>query len=93
MADIRVPESQDTDSSECVFGPVPSRRLGRSLGIDLIPLKTCTYNCIYCQLGRTLHQTLKRKPYIAGEVVIRQLKDKLSALSTLPITSPSPGCR
>jgi wyosine [tRNA(Phe)-imidazoG37] synthetase (radical SAM superfamily) len=84
MADIRVPEAQDTDSSECVFGPVPSRRLGRSLGIDLVPLKTCTYNCIYCQHGRTLHQTLERKPYISGEVVIRQLKDKLSALSTLP---------
>ncbi|HEB74178.1 MAG TPA: radical SAM protein, partial [Candidatus Desulfofervidus auxilii] len=38
-----------------LFGPVPSRRLGHSLGIDLIPFKTCTYDCIYCELGRTTH--------------------------------------
>jgi wyosine [tRNA(Phe)-imidazoG37] synthetase (radical SAM superfamily) len=36
-----------------VYGPVPSRRLGRSLGVDLVPFKTCSYDCIYCQLGRT----------------------------------------
>jgi len=36
-----------------VFGPVPSRRLGQSLGIDIIPLKTCNWNCVYYQLGRT----------------------------------------
>ncbi|HPO09067.1 MAG TPA: radical SAM protein, partial [bacterium] len=39
--------------NEYVFGPVPSRRLGRSLGIDLLPLKTCSFNCVYCQVGRT----------------------------------------
>ena len=43
--------------SEYVFGPVPSRRLGRSLGIDLVPFKTCTYNCIYCQ-GMTDRQII-----------------------------------
>ena len=36
-----------------VYGPIPSRRLGKSLGIDPIPLKTCNWNCIYCQLGRS----------------------------------------
>ena len=41
-----------------LFGPVHSRRLGLSLGIDVVPMKTCTFNCIYCQLGRTTQQTL-----------------------------------
>jgi len=76
--------SQPASSQSYVFGPVPSRRLGRSLGIDLVPMKTCTYNCIYCQLGRTTHQTLERRPYVSEEVVIRQLQEKLSSLSTLP---------
>ena len=43
-----------------VFGPVPSRRLGRSLGVDLVPFKTCTYDCIYCQLARTTRLTVER---------------------------------
>ncbi len=72
------------ERTDYVFGPVPSRRLGRSLGIDLVPLKTCTYNCIYCQLGATTNQTLQRKPYIAVESVIQQLKKKLATLSTPP---------
>jgi hypothetical protein len=44
-----------------VYGPVPSRRLGQSLGIDTIPLKTCNWNCVYCQLGRTEPLTNERK--------------------------------
>ncbi len=75
---------QPASSPSYVFGPVPSRRLGRSLGIDLVPLKTCTYDCIYCQLGRTTHQTVERKPYVPEEDVIRQLGEKLSTLSTPP---------
>ena len=47
-----------------LFGPVPSRRLGRSLGIDLTPFKTCTLNCVFCQLGRTTHKTVARKEYV-----------------------------
>lgn len=46
-----------------VFGPVPSRRLGQSLGIDTIPLKTCNWNCVYCQLGRTVPLTNVRRSY------------------------------
>jgi wyosine [tRNA(Phe)-imidazoG37] synthetase (radical SAM superfamily) len=46
-----------------VFGPVPSRRLGQSLGIDTIPLKTCNWNCVYCQLGRTVPLTQERREY------------------------------
>ncbi len=62
-----------------VYGPVPSRRLGRSLGIDLVPFKTCTYDCIYCQLGRTTNKTLERKEYVTVEDVLTELKGKLSA--------------
>ncbi len=43
-----------------LFGPVPSRRLGRSLGIDLVPFKTCSLNCIYCECGATTRLTIKR---------------------------------
>jgi len=60
-----------------VFGPVPSRRLGRSLGVDLVPFKTCTLNCIYCQLGRTNHITDQRAEYVAVADVLRDLKDAL----------------
>jgi wyosine [tRNA(Phe)-imidazoG37] synthetase (radical SAM superfamily) len=77
-------KTTEITSAKYVFGPVPSRRLGRSLGIDLVPLKTCTYNCIYCQLGRTINQTLERRPYIAGEVVIQQLNEKLATLAIPP---------
>jgi wyosine [tRNA(Phe)-imidazoG37] synthetase (radical SAM superfamily) len=49
--------------SAFVFGPVPSRRLGRSLGIDPVPLKTCNWNCVYCQLGRSVPVTNERKDY------------------------------
>ena len=46
-----------------VFGPVPSRRLGRSLGINNIPPKNCTYSCVYCQLGRTMNLTVERRTF------------------------------
>jgi wyosine [tRNA(Phe)-imidazoG37] synthetase (radical SAM superfamily) len=62
-----------------VYGPVPSRRLGRSLGLDLVPFKTCTYDCIYCQLGRTTKKTIERKEYVAVEEVLAELKRKLAA--------------
>ena len=60
-----------------VFGPVPSRRLGRSLGVDLVPFKTCTYDCIYCQLGRTTCKTVERKEWCPLEEVLAQLREKL----------------
>ncbi|MFP3869832.1 MAG: radical SAM protein [Syntrophobacteria bacterium] len=53
-----------------IFGPVPSRRLGRSLGVDLVPPKTCTYNCIYCESGTTTHLTVERfSPYTVAEII------------------------
>lgn len=60
-----------------VFGPVPSRRLGRSLGVDLVPLKTCTFDCIYCQLGRTTELTVTRAEYVATGEVIREIEEAL----------------
>ena len=61
-----------------IYGPVPSRRLGRSLGIDLVPFKTCTYDCIYCQLGRTTNKTIKRRPYVPVKDILNELKIKLA---------------
>ncbi|OQA03251.1 MAG: molybdenum cofactor biosynthesis protein A [Planctomycetes bacterium ADurb.Bin401] len=61
-----------------IFGPVPSRRLGRSLGIDLIPPKTCTYDCLYCQVGLTTEKTMQRKCWIAVDEIIAELKEKLA---------------
>jgi wyosine [tRNA(Phe)-imidazoG37] synthetase (radical SAM superfamily) len=62
-----------------VFGPVPSRRLGQSLGIDTIPLKTCNWNCVYCQLGRTKPLTNKRKEYFPAEKIVAELRKALRA--------------
>jgi wyosine [tRNA(Phe)-imidazoG37] synthetase (radical SAM superfamily) len=56
-----------------VFGPVPSRRLGRSLGIDVIPPKTCSYDCVYCESGPTTHLTVKRQAFIEPERVLQDL--------------------
>ena len=55
-----------------VYGPVPSRRLGRSLGLDLVPYKTCTYDCIYCQLGKTPSRTVERKAWVPIDEVAEE---------------------
>lgn len=60
-----------------IFGPVPSRRLGFSLGVDTIPFKTCSLNCIYCQLGRTINKTIQRKEYIAADDISREIEEVL----------------
>ena len=56
-----------------LFGPVPSRRLGRSLGVDLVPFKTCTMDCIYCQLGETPCAVSGRKEYVPMKAVLAEL--------------------
>jgi wyosine [tRNA(Phe)-imidazoG37] synthetase (radical SAM superfamily) len=56
-----------------LFGPVPSRRFGRSLGVDLTPRKTCTLDCVFCQLGRTTDKTMTRKQYVPVEAVLAEL--------------------
>ncbi|KAF0108138.1 MAG: radical SAM protein [Anaerolineaceae bacterium] len=62
-----------------VFGPVPSRRLGQSLGIDPIPLKTCNWNCVYCQLGRTMPLTLERGEYAPRHELLAEVEQALAA--------------
>jgi len=56
-----------------LFGPVPSRRFGRSLGVDLTPRKTCTLDCVFCQLGRTTDKTMTRKEYVPVDAVLAEL--------------------
>lgn len=62
-----------------IFGPVPSRRLGRSLGVDLVPFKTCSYDCIYCQLGCSTCKTIQRKQWVPLDEVVTELKTRLSS--------------
>ena len=57
-----------------LFGPVPSRRFGLSLGVDLIPFKTCSFNCIFCQLGPTTRLTVERAEYVPVEEVTAELE-------------------
>ncbi len=59
---------------KAIFGPVPSRRLGRSLGIDVIRPKTCSFDCIYCESGRTTHLTLEKQHEVSVEEVLAELE-------------------
>jgi len=57
-----------------VYGPVPSRRLGSSLGVNLTPFKTCTYSCVYCQLGPTTCKTVERKSFFPKSEIVEEIK-------------------
>jgi wyosine [tRNA(Phe)-imidazoG37] synthetase (radical SAM superfamily) len=61
------------------FGPVPSRRLGRSLGINNIPPKICSYSCIYCQLGRSIKVQSERQEFYSPEMVAARVEEKIAA--------------
>lgn len=74
-----------------VFGPVPSRRLGLSLGIDLIPPKTCTFDCLYCQVGRTTSKTIKTDSFVHVGDVIEEIKEKLGGCDPDVITLSGSG--
>jgi len=62
-----------------LYGPVPSRRLGRSLGVDIIPFKICSLDCIYCQLGETSQKTVERKEYSPVDDILAEIKSRISA--------------
>ncbi len=62
-----------------IYGPVPSRRLGYSLGVDILPFKTCTLDCIYCQLGRSRQKDIKRKSYFCPEEILAQIKEAVES--------------
>lgn len=67
------------DKEFFLYGPVPSRRLGYSLGVDIVPFKTCTLDCIYCQLGPTTHKTLQRKSYFSAQGILSQIKKAIGS--------------
>jgi wyosine [tRNA(Phe)-imidazoG37] synthetase (radical SAM superfamily) len=74
-----------------VFGPVPSRRLGLSLGVDLIPPKTCTYDCLYCQLGRTITKTTEVGSFVPAGRVIGEIQERLTHTTPDAITLAGSG--
>lgn len=74
-----------------VFGPVPSRRLGLSLGIDLIPPKTCSFDCLYCQVGRTTSKTVETQSYVPVREVVEELERKLLRCTPDAITLSGSG--
>ncbi len=65
-------------SRRYVFGPIPSRRLGLSLGVDVIPKKLCNLDCVYCELGRTDKRSMKRHPYFSTEEVVGELQEAMA---------------
>ncbi len=66
------------EKNQYLYGPVPSRRLGRSLGVDIVPFKVCTLDCIYCQLGKTTEKTTERKEYVPADAVLAELRPRLA---------------
>lgn len=68
-----------TNRPSYTYGPVPSRRLGLSLGVDIVPPKVCTLDCIYCQLGRTTRKSTSREDFVDLEAVLAELKEKIDA--------------
>ena len=65
------------------FGPVPSRRLGRSLGINNIPPKVCSYSCIYCQVGRTDRKQISRQTFYDPATILKEVRQKIEKASTV----------
>ncbi len=61
-----------------VFGPISSKRLGQSLGVDLLPPKSCTWNCIYCQLGRTKEYVISPKEFFPREEILDEIRQTLA---------------
>ncbi len=66
-----------------IFGPIPSRRLGLSLGVDMVPLKICNLDCVYCECGKTVKKTNKRDRYIDPDEILNELDDILSGKPTI----------
>jgi wyosine [tRNA(Phe)-imidazoG37] synthetase (radical SAM superfamily) len=75
-------EVADLEGVRLAFGPVPSRRLGKSLGINNIPAKTCSYSCLYCQLGRTINMITERQAFYKPENICREVERKVDEASS-----------
>jgi wyosine [tRNA(Phe)-imidazoG37] synthetase (radical SAM superfamily) len=67
------------EGRKIAFGPVPSRRLGRSLGINNIPAKICSYSCVYCQVGRTVQMEVKRRSFFSPQEIYQEVKEKVDS--------------
>ena len=65
------------ENKSIIFGPVPSRRLGHSLGVNNIPPKVCTYSCVYCQLGRAVKMKVKRQSFYRKEYILSAVQSKI----------------
>lgn len=74
-----------------IFGPVPSRRLGLSLGVDLVPHKTCTFDCLYCEVGRTTNRTITCSPLAPVDEILNQLDKRLTECTPDVITLAGSG--
>lgn len=74
MRDENMPGSE---AGRYIYGPVPSRRLGLSLGVDIVPPKICTLDCVYCQIGRTTEKSSERQDFVPIEAVLAELGQKL----------------
>ncbi len=66
-----------------IFGPVSSKRLGQSLGVDLLPAKSCSWNCVYCQLGKTRTFVTERQEFFPREEILKEIKEAIAANSSL----------
>lgn len=75
-----------------IYGPVPSWRLGRSLGIDpIMEKKTCSFDCVYCQLGKTINKTSKRKIFVNENIIKKQLKEIIKKVKADVVTISGTG--
>jgi wyosine [tRNA(Phe)-imidazoG37] synthetase (radical SAM superfamily) len=72
-------DSAKTKPTSYTYGPVPSRRLGLSLGVDIVPAKICTLDCVYCQVGRTTCKSIVRQDFMDIEAVLAEVEDKVKA--------------
>ncbi len=71
------------DGMKYVFGPVSSKRLGQSLGVDLLPSKSCTWNCLYCQLGKTRNFVTERQEFFPREEILEEIRQSLKVSTNL----------
>ncbi len=74
-----------------VYGPVPSRRLGRSLGVNVIPFKTCNYSCVYCQLGKTTDLINERRSFFPKEEILREVAEVVGRVEADHVTFAGEG--
>lgn len=72
------------DKYKYLYGPVPSRRLGLSLGVDIIPSKYCSYSCIYCQVKKTNHLTVERRSFYPIDDILDEIRRRIDELDIKP---------